>query len=130
MVFSFTLSAVPLGLWDLNFLTRNQTCAPCSGTPNHWTTREVPHDILYKGLEHMWIFVSLVGRCPGINPPWIPRDNRINFIPPLTLRCVQCHYKLKGLPWYKSFIVDYGNFEISSGFPRACLWASGKEKTS
>ena len=111
--FPLFYQAVPLGLWDLSFLTRDQTCTPCSGTPNHWTTREVPHDILHKRLEHMWIFGSLGGRCPGINPPWIPRDNCINFIPLLTLRCVQCHYKLKDLPCYKSFIADYGNFNIN-----------------
>ena len=128
--FPLFYQAVPLGLWDLSFLTRDQTCAPCSGTPNHWMTREVPHDILHKRLEHMWILGSLGGRCPGINTPWIPRDNCINFIPLLTLRCVQCHYKLKDLPCYKSFFADYGNFNISSGFPRACLWTSGKEKAS
>ena len=61
MVFSFTLSAVPLGLWDLNFLTRDQTCVPCSGTPNHWTTREVPHDIICKGLKLCGFLCLLVG---------------------------------------------------------------------
>ena len=66
--FPLFYQAVPLGLWDLSFLTRDQTCAPCSGTPNHWMTREVPHDILHKRLEHMWILGSLGGRCPGINP--------------------------------------------------------------
>ena len=62
-----------------------QTRVPPTGrrTPNHWTTREVPHDIICKGLKHMWIFVSLGGRCPGINPPWIPREN-----------CFQYHLRL------------------------------------
>lgn len=29
--------------------------------------------ILYRGLEHLWILVSVGG--PGTNPQWILRDN-------------------------------------------------------
>ena len=34
---------MPHGMWDLSFLTRDQTCAPCIGrqSHNHWTTQEV-----------------------------------------------------------------------------------------
>ena len=35
-------------MWDLSFLTREQTCAPAVDVQslNHWTTREVPrHDL-------------------------------------------------------------------------------------
>ena len=34
----------PWGTWDLNSLTRDQTCTPCIGRwcLNNWTTREVP----------------------------------------------------------------------------------------
>ena len=30
------------GIWDLSSSTRGQTRAPCIGSLNHWTTREVP----------------------------------------------------------------------------------------
>ena len=32
------------GMWDLSFLTRDQTCTPCfrRRSLNHWVTREVP----------------------------------------------------------------------------------------
>ena len=35
---------LPLSMWDLSSLTRDQTHVPCIGRqiPNHWTTREVP----------------------------------------------------------------------------------------
>ena len=35
---------LPHGMWDVSFLTRDQTHAPCIGRHilNHWTTREVP----------------------------------------------------------------------------------------
>ena len=29
-------------MWDLRSSTRDQTWAPCSESPNHWTTREFP----------------------------------------------------------------------------------------
>ena len=34
----------PRGMWDLSFLTRDQTCTPCVGKPslNPWITTEVP----------------------------------------------------------------------------------------
>ena len=35
--------AVPRGLWDLSSLTRDRTCAPCSGSSNNLTSSEVPH---------------------------------------------------------------------------------------
>ena len=35
--------AMPCGLWDLSSLTRDRTCAPCSGSSNNLTSREVPH---------------------------------------------------------------------------------------
>ena len=36
------------GMWNLNFLVRNQTHTPCTGrwSLNHWTTRDVPWNIL------------------------------------------------------------------------------------
>ena len=36
------------GMWDLSFLTRNQTPVPCTGRQafNHWTTGEVPRALL------------------------------------------------------------------------------------
>ena len=30
------------GIWDLSFLTRDQTCASFIGSLNYWATREVP----------------------------------------------------------------------------------------
>ena len=35
---------LPHGMWDVSFLTRDQTHVPCIGRQilNHWTTREVP----------------------------------------------------------------------------------------
>ena len=35
--------AVPLGMWDLSYLTRDQICSPCSRTQNlnYWTAREI-----------------------------------------------------------------------------------------
>ena len=34
----------PWGMWDLSYLTWDQTCTPCIGrwSLNHWTAREVP----------------------------------------------------------------------------------------
>ena len=32
-VWESSVMAVPCGLWDLNSLTRDQTCGPCSGNP-------------------------------------------------------------------------------------------------
>ena len=35
---------LPHGMWDVSFLTRDQTHVPCIGRQilNHWSTREVP----------------------------------------------------------------------------------------
>ena len=37
----------PQGMWDLRFLTRDQTRTPCIGSRslNHWTAREVPEQL-------------------------------------------------------------------------------------
>ena len=44
-LFSF-LSTLP-DMQDPNFPTRDETCAPCSGSSlNHWTTREIPERVL------------------------------------------------------------------------------------
>ena len=29
------------GMWDLNFLTRDRNCVPCTARFNHWRTMEV-----------------------------------------------------------------------------------------
>ena len=39
--------AMPHSLRDLSLLTRDQTQAPCSGSPNYWTAREVPTNIYW-----------------------------------------------------------------------------------
>ena len=38
----FRPCCVAYGIWDLSSPTRGQTRAPCIGSLNHWTTREVP----------------------------------------------------------------------------------------
>ena len=40
----YALFFSPRGMWDLSFLTRDQTCTPCIRRQplNHWTAREVP----------------------------------------------------------------------------------------
>ena len=42
----------PQGIWDLSSLTRYRTRVPCieRGSLNHWTTREVPYQLLSKAL--------------------------------------------------------------------------------
>ena len=35
-------------IWDLSSWTRDGTCAPCSGSLDHWTAREVPVDFSFK----------------------------------------------------------------------------------
>ena len=49
------------GMWDLNSLTRDQTCTPCIGRQglNHWTTREVPSDILNSSMLNKYQFQYL-----------------------------------------------------------------------
>ena len=44
-------SAAP-SMQDLGSPTRDQTCAPCRGSrsPNHWTTREVPHLLVLRSV--------------------------------------------------------------------------------
>ena len=39
----YVLGFWPWGMWDLSFLTRDQTCTPCTGMQslNHWTARKV-----------------------------------------------------------------------------------------
>ena len=50
VVFNWFLAA-PHGMWDLSYLTRDQTCSPCSGTQNlnHWTAREILTQLLTGG---------------------------------------------------------------------------------
>ena len=40
-IYLFILMA-PQGMWDLSSPTRDRIRAPCSGSLNHWTAREVP----------------------------------------------------------------------------------------
>ena len=59
------------GMWDLSSPTRDRTLTPCikRQSLNHWTTREVPVEILYscifrKGLyEHFYYLFSFFVFC-------------------------------------------------------------------
>ena len=46
--------AVPRGLWDLSSLTRDRTCAPCSGNSNNLTSSEVPHCTFRDKIIRVW----------------------------------------------------------------------------
>ena len=46
--------AVPRGLWDLSSLTRDWTCAPCSGSSNNLTSSEVPHCTFRDKIIRVW----------------------------------------------------------------------------
>ena len=50
------------GIWDLSILTRDWTHAPCIGRQqlNHWTTRDVPRQILYH-----WSLTGFLGTFLG-----------------------------------------------------------------
>ena len=41
---------------DLSLLTRDWTCAPCSGSAilTHWTTREIPKDVYLLTFDKYW----------------------------------------------------------------------------
>ena len=57
-------------MWDLNSLTRDQTCVPCIGRQilNHWTTREVKRS---ETLSHVWLFVTPMELWPArLLCPW------------------------------------------------------------
>ena len=43
---TFFFQATPCGTWDLTSPIRDQTYAPCSGSTESWTTREVPRNTL------------------------------------------------------------------------------------
>ena len=78
---------MPFNMWDLSFLTRDQTCVPCVGVQilNHWTTREAPHDNLLRLILSLLPFDNEETSFPksqrqdhcwwsqGGLPPWVPR---------------------------------------------------------
>ena len=42
LLYFYVLAFWLQGIWDLSFLTRDQTCASFFGSLNYWTMREVP----------------------------------------------------------------------------------------
>ena len=42
------------GMWDLSYLTRNQTHIPCTEL-NHWTTRDIPNSWLFINKNYIQI---------------------------------------------------------------------------
>ena len=48
MILSYVLVLWPQGMWDLSYLTRDQTRTPCIGL-NYWTVREVPTQSFLRG---------------------------------------------------------------------------------
>ena len=71
-MFFFFFLALPWGMWDFISLTRDRTCAPCSGkcrvlTTAHWTGRQVPQCISIKfykcfpiDLPHLLLDIFLI----------------------------------------------------------------------
>ena len=61
MVFSsFGAPALlPLSMWDLSSLTKDQTCIPCIERQilNHWVTRQIPHHFFYRNFPQAYIRV-------------------------------------------------------------------------
>ena len=59
----------PWGMWDLNSLTRDQTCTPGIGrrSPNHWTAREVPrmsfNVYIFERIFRNPLLISLLHFC-------------------------------------------------------------------
>ena len=51
---------LPLGMWDLNSLTRNWTCNPYveRWSPSHWTTREVPQIKNLNTYSHLGLKIN------------------------------------------------------------------------
>ena len=49
-------------MWDLNSLTRAQTCIPCIGRLilNHWTTREVPNLNFLNEADNFFIYFIVI----------------------------------------------------------------------
>ena len=67
---------------DLSSLTRDQTCIPCIGSLNHWTTRQAPHkegliffsNLREQGTGSIWglccssFLPSLISQSPHVMP--------------------------------------------------------------
>ena len=89
-------SYLPSGTWDLNSLTRGQTCSPCVGrlVLHHWTTREVPH-FIYPSTKD--ISVACMSLWPLILEPhvymrWV--TTRIPILEMLKLKKIMLAEKL------------------------------------
>ena len=73
----------PGGLWDLSFLTRDQTHTPCPGrwSLNHWNTREVPPQNKFQmrkfslaDLDQNSLFPSLIYCLPWFLPIFVKTE--------------------------------------------------------
>ena len=66
LIFFYFLATL-YGMWDLSSPTRDGTQAPCIGRQilNHWTTREVPGNVL---LKRQWNSISEFGKQEGKHP--------------------------------------------------------------
>ena len=53
----FVFLAMPWGMWDLSFLTRDQTHVPCSGSIEYWS-------LDHQGSPQYWSFVFYFLRIP------------------------------------------------------------------
>ena len=66
-LFFYIFLAAPLGTWGLSSPTRDYIYAPCLGSLNHWSAREVPRRSSFNRKEHhMYVLnMSLMSIVPN-----------------------------------------------------------------